>query len=168
MKCLITTTLLLASFIASGAEQKQVPCSTEEYSQFDFWIGEWEVFDPKGKKVGENTIEKILGGCSLQESWRGASGNVGHSYNIYDRSQKQWHQTWVDNSGTLLELDGGMEGDSMVMSGTTQGKSGVVLNKISWTPEEAYVRQIWSVSTNNGESWEVIFNGLYKKKVGES
>ena len=91
MKYLITTTLLLASFIASGAEQKQVPCSTEEYSQFDFWIGEWEVFDPKGKKVGENTIEKILGGCSLQESWRGASGNVGHSYNIYDRSQKQWH-----------------------------------------------------------------------------
>ncbi|GAA4347468.1 hypothetical protein [Kangiella taiwanensis] len=168
MKYLITTTLLLASFIASGAEQKQVPCSTEEYSQFDFWSGEWEVFDPKGKKVGENTIEKILGGCSLQESWRGASGNVGHSYNIYDRSQKQWHQTWVDNSGTLLELNGGMEGDSMVMSGTTQGERGVVLNKISWTPEEADVRQVWSVSTDNGESWKVIFNGLYKKKVGES
>lgn len=168
MRYLITATLLLASFIASGAEQKQVPCSTEEYSQFDFWIGEWEVFDPKGQKVGENTIEKILGGCSLQESWRGASGNVGHSYNIYDRSEKQWHQTWVDNSGTLLELNGGMEGDSMVMSGMMQGKRGVVLNKISWTPEEAHVRQIWSVSTDNGESWKVIFNGLYKKKVGES
>lgn len=168
MKYLITAIFVLTNLMLSASEGKQPPCSATEYRQFDFWIGEWEVFDPKGQKVGENTIEKILSGCSLQESWRGASGNVGHSYNIYDRSQKQWHQTWVDNSGTLLELNGGMEGDSMVMSGTTQGKSGVVLNKISWTPEEAYVRQIWSVSTDNGESWKVIFNGLYKKKVGES
>ena len=163
MKYLITATLLLISFIASGTEQKQVPCSTEEYRQFDFWIGEWEVFDPKGQKVGENTIEKILGGCSLQESWRGASGNVGHSYNIYDRSQKQWHQTWVDNSGTLLKLNGGMEGGSMVMSGTTKGKSGTVLNKISWTPEKADVRQVWQVSTDEGKTWQTIFDGLYKK-----
>ncbi|AKE52978.1 hypothetical protein [Kangiella geojedonensis] len=168
MKYLITTVLLLTSFIANSAEQKQPPCSSEEYRQFDFWMGEWEVFNPKGKKVGENKIEKILGGCSLQENWRGASGNIGHSYNIYDRTKKQWHQTWVDNTGTLLELNGGKEGDSMVMSGVTKGKGGDVMNTISWTPNGDTVRQVWSVSTDNGESWKVIFDGLYKKKAGES
>ena len=167
MKYLITAILLLVSLTASGAEKK-TPCSTEEYRQFDFWVGDWEVFNPKGDKVGENTIEKILGGCSLQESWRGASGNIGHSYNIYDGATSSWHQTWVDNGGMLLKLDGGMVGDSMVMQGTTQGKSGVVHNKIRWTPAEGSVKQVWSVSTDNGESWQVIFDGLYKKKVGES
>ncbi|RDX35379.1 hypothetical protein DZA37_00990 [Kangiella sp. HD9-110m-PIT-SAG06] len=158
--------LLLTSFLIKADEQNQLPCSSEEYHQFDFWIGEWEVFDPKGDKVGENTIEKILGGCSLQESWSGASGNIGHSYNIYDRATSAWHQTWVDNSGTLLKLNGGMEGQTMVMSGTTRGKSGIVKNKISWTPEEGNVRQVWEVSIDDGENWQTIFDGLYKKKEG--
>ena len=164
MKYLIVTTLLLTSFMVSSAEHKQTPCSTEEYRQFDFWIGEWEVFNPKGQKVGENTITRILGGCSLKESWRGASGNIGHSYNIYNQASGTWHQTWVDNGGTLLQLDGGLVDDSMVMQGSTQAKQGEVLNKISWTPEDEHVRQVWQVSTDQGEKWQTIFDGLYKKK----
>ncbi|GAA4361531.1 hypothetical protein [Kangiella marina] len=167
MRYLIVLMLLTTGLQASEMD-KQPPCSATEYRQFDFWIGEWEVFSPKGQKVGENTIEKILGGCSLQESWRGASGNIGHSYNIYDQTKSQWHQTWVDNGGTLLKLNGGMEGDSMVMSGVTQGKSGAVMNKISWTPEEGNVRQVWQVSTDEGKTWQTVFDGLYKKKAGES
>ncbi|WP_223670135.1 hypothetical protein [Kangiella shandongensis] len=163
MKYLILTLLLVTGFIASGAEKKQQPCSDDEYHQFDFWVGEWEVFNPKGKKVGENTIEKILNDCSLKESWRGVSGSVGHSFNIYDNSSQQWHQTWVDNRGSLLQLDGGLVKDAMVLQGVTQGRNGVVLNKITWTPVADNVRQVWQVSTDEGKTWKTIFNGLYKK-----
>ncbi len=150
------------------AAQQPVPCSGEEYHQFDFWIGEWEVFDPKGKKVGENKIEKILNGCVLKESWVSASPNRGHSFNIYDQTKKQWHQTWVDNGGNLLQLDGKIHQGSMILKGMTQGQNGQVLNRITWTPEEEnkkkYVRQVWDISHDNGVTWQTIFDGLYVEK----
>ncbi len=153
---------------SSYAAQQPVPCSGEEYHQFDFWIGEWEVYDPKGKKVGNNKIEKVLNGCVLKESWVSASPNQGHSFNIYDQTKKQWHQTWVDNGGNLLQLDGAMQENSMVLKGITQGQNGQVLNRITWTPEKKdkknNVRQVWDVSQDNGKTWQTIFDGLYVKK----
>ena len=152
-----------------AANQPPPPCAEKEYRQFDFWIGEWEVFGPTGNKVGENKIERILGGCVLQESWTSTGVNRGHSFNIYDRSTGKWHQSWVDNGGTLLQLDGGLEGKSMVMSGETLGQNGKVLNRITWTPEnnkagKTNVKQVWDVSQDNGETWQTLFNGLYKRK----
>ena len=64
MKYLTILLLLLLTSIANAAEETvQIPpCSGEEYNQFDFWVGDWEVFNPEGQKVGENKVEKILGG----------------------------------------------------------------------------------------------------------
>lgn len=163
MRYLAMFILLTACFKASGADEKPLPCSSHEYRQFDFWVGEWEVFNPDGKKVGENRIEKILGDCSLKESWRGVTGSVGHSFNIYDSGSQQWHQTWVDNRGTLLLLDGGLVDGAMVLQGVTQGPEGEVLNKITWTPIADNVRQVWQVSSDKGKTWKTIFNGLYKE-----
>src|SRR5688572_11534423 len=52
-------------------------CTAPEHRQFDFWIGEWDVFGgPEGDRlVGNNTIERSENGCWLVERWRGASGN---------------------------------------------------------------------------------------------
>ena len=77
-------------------------CESSEHRQFDFWVGHWEVFGPAGKKVGENTVEVIADGCALLEQWTGNGGVTGKSLNIYDVVDRRWHQTWVDNSGTLL------------------------------------------------------------------
>ncbi|NVK22118.1 MAG: hypothetical protein HWD86_06340 [Kangiellaceae bacterium] len=154
---------------SNAADQPPPPCSPEEYRQFDFWIGEWEVFNPQGNKVGDNKIEVILGSCVLKESWVSASQNRGHSFNIYDRSTGKWHQTWVDNGGTLLLLDGGLIDGAMVMQGETVGQNGKVLNRITWTPKQdkdgkTQVQQVWDVSQDNGETWSTAFDGLYIKK----
>src|SRR3954470_11889409 len=110
MSGISTTCLLLVSSVLHGrtdkAEAPPPACSEPEYHQFDFWIGDWDVRGPKGKQAGVNHIRSILDGCVLQENWSGAGGSTGTSYNIYDRTQKKWHQTWVDNQGTLLQLDG--------------------------------------------------------------
>ena len=167
MKYLTITALLLLTSIAYSAEEAvQIPpCSGEEYNQFDFWVGEWEVFNPQGQKVGENRVEKILGGCSVQENWVGESGNIGHSFNIYDRTTASWHQTWVDNSGTLLKLNGALSHRSMILQGVTKGPKGPVLNQITWTPkEDGTVKQLWEVSVNKGGTWVTVFDGTYKKK----
>ncbi len=96
-------------------DAKAGPCAGPERRQFDFWLGDWQVRTAGGKPAGVNTIERRLGGCVLHESWRGTSGHRGHSYNIYDASRRQWHQTWVDDQGLLLQLDCGLTGGRMIL-----------------------------------------------------
>ncbi len=63
--------ILALALVAGGTAAQQQPerCSGDEYRQFDFWIGDWEVADADGNAQGSNKIESILGGCVLRESW---------------------------------------------------------------------------------------------------
>ena len=142
-------------------------CEAPEHRQFDFWLGEWNV-SSNGQPAGTNSIRATMGGCVLEENWQGAgSGGIsGTSFNIYDRDRGVWHQTWVDANGTLLQLDGGLLNGAMVLQGERPAPagSGTVLHRISWTPgEDGTVKQLWEASQDGGESWNVIFDGLYTR-----
>lgn len=141
-------------------------CTAPEHRQFDFWIGEWEVTTPKGELAGRNRIESILGGCALSESWTGARGGSGNSYNAYDRPRRRWHQTWVDNGGLVLQLDGSFVDGKMVLSGETRDSSGApVLHRIAWQETApGAVRQLWETSGDGGRTWSVAFDGRYRKR----
>ena len=142
-------------------------CDSAEHRQFDFWVGDWQVTNPDGSLAGENRIELILDDCVLRESWASASGAMrGHSYNIYSRAKRGWHQTWVDSTGTLLELDGGLVDGAMVLEGTATGRDGgEVLHRITWTPNEnGTVRQHWQFSNDGGKTWADAFDGTYTRK----
>src|SRR4030095_7108901 len=99
------------------------PCSTPEHRQFDFWLGEWEVREA-GKVAGINRITPIVGGCARREKWTGASGTTGTSLNMYDAVRKRWHQTWVDDKGNVLLLDGEWKGGRMGLGGWARGPRG--------------------------------------------
>jgi hypothetical protein len=129
---------------------------------FDFWVGEWDVFGPEGRQVGRNTITLLFGGAAVAEHWRGAREVEGRSLNAFDASRDRWHQTWVDSGGDLLMLDGGLVGDSMVLTGTVSGEEGPSLQRITWTPESAGVRQHWESSTDLGARWQTAFDGHYR------
>jgi len=141
------------------------PCQSSEHRQFDFWVGHWDVFGPAGRKVGENRIELIADGCALLEQWAGNGGVTGKSLNIYDAVDRRWHQTWVDNGGTLLILAGQLVDRSMVMSMTGPSPTDprvTVVQRITWTPaSDGSVRQLWELSSDAGTSWTVLFDGRY-------
>lgn len=166
----ILSAAVLAVFLiptTATAQNAQLPrCSTPEYRQFDFWTGDWVVQNAAGKLAGTNTITPMLNGCVLHEQWAGASGYAGESFNIYDQRTGMWHQTWVDNGGLLLELDGGMEDGAMVLRGELKGRDGKISQqRITWTPnEDGSVRQHWENSTD-GESWKTAFDGTYRPKT---
>ena len=165
----LTAVLALAAAVANAqapAPASPPPCSAEENRQFDFWIGSWNVENPKAEYVGTNEITAILSGCALEENWKGAKGLVGTSYNVYDPLAKKWHQTWIDSSGSLLLLDGGLVDGKMVLSGAQpDGSGGTVQHRITWTPlDPDQVRQFWESSTDGGKTWTVAFDGLYKRK----
>jgi hypothetical protein len=142
-----------ATYVA--AVEALTPCSAPEYRQFDFWAGTWDVFAPNGQEVGHNVIEPILEGCGLREAWTSATGSRGTSYNFYDASNDKWHQTWIDDSGNPLYLEGKLDGGSMVLGDGT--------NRITWTPlPSGYVRQHWEITTDGGKTWTTTFDGEYR------
>lgn len=143
------------------------PCTAPEFHQFDFWIGTWEVRTPDGKIAGTNRIEPILDGCVLQETWRGAKGLQGSSLNMYHPATKRWHQTWMDQQGTLLLLDGTFRDGAMVMTGEAPSSSRpgtTASQRITWTPaSDGSVRQLWETSDDGGKTWSTVFDGRYTR-----
>lgn len=139
------------------------PCRVAEYQQFDFWLGDWKVYRD-GRLVGYNRVERILNGCAVRESYRTARGFRGTSLSIYDQSTGRWHQTWVDNEGRLLQLDGQFRDGRMMLSGDSREADGsVVNNRITWSVQtDGHVRQLWEVSRNGGAAWETAFDGVYR------
>ena len=139
------------------------PCDSPECRQFDFWVGDWEVDTPDGKRAGTNRVEKILDGCVLLENWSGARGGAGKSFNLYSATEKRWRQIWVDNRGMLLELAGGIEDGKMVLQ---DARPGTVRNRITWEKlADGRVRQHWTTSQDDGVTWTDAFVGFYKLKA---
>jgi len=97
----------------------------------------------------------------LLENWSGRGGFTGKSLNIYDRDDKRWHQTWVDSSGGLLMIAGGLVDKRMVLS----SEAGGAWQRITWTPnDDGSVRQFWEASADAGKTWTVQFDGKYVRR----
>jgi hypothetical protein len=164
--------MIVAVFLMLGAIAQSTPpspapppaCTTPEFAQFDFWLGEWEVLGPKGARAGTNSITRAHGGCVVLEQWTGTAGTTGSSFNIYTPATRRWHQIWVDNSGTLLQLEGEFVDGAMRLHGHGLTAKGPMLNRITWTPRpDGTVRQFWEISTDNGKTWQPSFDGSYRK-----
>jgi hypothetical protein len=151
--------------VATTFPARAAPCDAPAHRAFDFWLGEWQVRTPEGKVAGVNRIEREYDGCVLHERYTTSRGYSGESLNIYDASRKVWHQTWVDTSGTLLVLEGGIRDGKMVLEGQTTGDDAqVTRHRISWTPNaDGSVRQFWESTDAKGQ-WTTAFDGMYTRK----
>jgi|SRR5579885_2089926 len=139
-------------------------CADLAYRQFDFMLGDWNVATADGKLVGHDHIEKAYGGCVVQEHWTSVDGGTGGSVSIYDMSRKTWHQTWVDSTGTLVVLEGGLKGGGMVMSGEMSDGGKRLQDRMSWLPgKDGKIRQLWETSSDGGKTWQIIFDVYYSK-----
>jgi hypothetical protein len=160
-------TLLCFAVAPSAAQQASPPpCTSPEHRQFDFWLGEWTVTRPDGRVAGTNRIERIEGGCGLQENWTAATGGgTGRSINAYSPQDGRWHQAWLGSGGLWLHLSGGLRDGAMVLEGTVGRAPKLVQHRITWTPmDNGRVRQLWEQSADGGVTWTVAFDGRYSKR----
>ena len=142
------------------------PCkASPEFRQFDFWIGEWDVKNPQGVPSGSSSVQLILGQCIIFENWAGGGGNNGKSFNIYDTSDKKWHQTWVDDKGIFTHYIGGLVDGKMVVVADTiiSGKKTLAKMTFSKLPN-GDVRQFGENSTDEGKTWVTAFDFIYSRK----
>lgn len=154
----LVAALVAAPVVASSAQAAQAKaCDGPGPRAFDFWIGTWDVYLPDGSKAGENVVESIAGGCALLENWTGAKGLVGKSLNVFDAKDARWHQSWVDASGTRLELAGTAGPGTMSLSSTDQ--------RITWTANaDGSVRQYWESWDDRTKAWVASFDGKYVRR----
>lgn len=148
------------------AANKAYPCRTsEERKQFDFWIGEWDVY-AGDRLAGTNRITRILEGCVIFEDYTGSGAYSGKSFNVYDPATKRWKQRWVDTSGLILELEGEFRDGAMRLEGETANADGSrVMHKLTFYPlPDGRVRQHWQQSRDGGATWVDAFDGLYVRK----
>lgn len=142
------------------------PCLEPMHRQFDFWLGEWDVFNPAGVQVGTNVVESLLDGCVVAENWVSGGGVPGRSINTFDAETGQWHQTWVSaNNRGHLRMAGGVDDEGrMVLEGRRDSRFGFTLfDEFVWTvlgPDE--VRQMGSVRVPALDV-ESSFVGVYRR-----
>ncbi len=157
--------------VVLAADKKARPCEyVPEYSQFDFWVGEWDVFTPQGQQAGHSLVEKIINGCSLFEQWSSQYGYDGKSINYYDPATKKWHQTWVNGTGGIIRYEGTFTDGAMRMHGESVDPDGTTeLSRMTLSPMEGgRVHQYIERSTDNGKTWSVYFDGIYVPYTPES
>jgi len=144
------------------AQAPRDPCAAPEAAQFDFWIGDWDVFRADGRKAGTNRIERLYR-CGLHESWDGGK-LLGQSFNRWDGERGVWHQTWVDSNGGLLLLEGTFSDGAMTLSDRVVPgrKESAPVNEVRWTQmPDGSVRQLWRATRDGGTTWNVVFDGRY-------
>ncbi len=169
MKLLLSFAMLLLISICNAQSPVACACCNEKAKQFHFWVGDWEVLNPKGQLAGTNRIVLMEGNCVIQEKWIATQGGyTGTSYNFYNTTTGKWQQLWIDNQGGNLQLEGAWNGSAMVLQGkpakNRQGQTQV--DRITWTPNaDGTVRQLWEVSVNEEKTWTIAFDGLYRKKA---
>lgn len=137
------------------------------FDAFDFWVGDWEVFDSNsGEKAGENSISKQEQGCVILENWRGESGSTGISLNYYNPVTREWRQVWVSAGRYAIDIVGGLRGSSMVLEGSLYNFQGAVWNfRGSWTPNaDGSVRQFFEQYNHDSGQWTPWFDGRYVRK----
>jgi hypothetical protein len=151
-----------------GETKPAAPCKSAQFRQFDFFAGDWDTYDvgSPSKVVARNKVTILLDGCVVREDYRQNDGMHGESFNIYDTSRDMWHQTWVTNRGKLLQLDGHLAGDRMILTGTETAPDGTSsLLRGIWYPEAKAVRETAERSTDGGKTWKPVFDIVFRPHV---
>lgn len=160
----IALMIVASSSVTAVAPPAKSPCIDPLYHQFDFWVGKWDVYGPKGRKIAQSLIEPVYG-CGIRENWMPLNGENGGSLSVYVPGQKRWEQFYFDTSGERAYLQGGWTGERMVLNRVWDSdQKGRPLNRMSYEIRpNGDVRQFGESSTDQGRTWSVTFDLLYRR-----
>jgi ketosteroid isomerase-like protein len=162
--------LVLATARTSSQTPPSSPCTSPEYREFDFWIGDWDVFEAgSSTSTAHVRVDRILGGCVVQERYEDNTGTAGESFTTYDVGRKLWHQTWVTNRGRLLTIEGGKHDSAMLLAGSYYLDNGNEIRvRGSWEPAGGNVREIASTSSDDGKTWKPWFDLSFRPRAHDA
>lgn len=141
------------------------PTPSADPSDFDFWVGEWDLSWPDDGH-GRNVISRVLDGRVVLEQFDGRPGTEMRGMSVSSISPETglWHQTWVDSEGGYLDFRGGMRGGEMVLERTATRDGATIRQRMVWSvigPDALDWR--WQRSTDDGATWETAWPISYRR-----
>ena len=157
MKKRLLFSMFMFTVINTHAQNNQKPCSAPEATQFDFWIGDWDLYSAD-TITGHNTVYKVMDACTVQENFSNPkSGYIGKSWSVYSPLSKQWQQTWVDNQGAYIPLTGKFEDGKMTLITPTRnlpnGKT-ITSRMLYYNITKDSFDWDWQASQDGGTTWK--------------
>jgi hypothetical protein len=153
--------------LAAQNNSSQKPCLAPEASQFDFWVGEWDL-TWNDTVHGTNTILKIMDGCTVNENFKSPSMKYnGSSWSVYNTRKNIWEQTWVDNMGGYIALTGKYENNEMTLTTASQklpGGKEIISRMVFFNIARGNFDWRWQSTTDNGATWQTNWLIHYKRK----
>jgi hypothetical protein len=159
--------LLRVKPVPAQTNGTQRPCRSPESSQFDFWVGDWELTWNDTSK-GINSVKRVLDGCGIQENFSDPVNNFnGMSWSIYNPGTANWQQTWIDNQGGYIVLTGKFDKEEMILAtkpvANTQGKM-TISRMVFYNIKAGSFDWNWENSIDNGRTWKLNWKIHYKRK----
>jgi hypothetical protein len=151
----------------------QKPCQTDSnYNDFDFWVGEWEVYNTSNKLAGISKVSKILDNCVILEEWTSSNSQQGFIYsgkslNSYNASTKQWQQNWVDNTGSSTEfLTGVFKNNSMefISRPFKKDNKDCIRRLTFFNLKNGNIRQLGEISNDQSITFTIEYDLEYRPK----
>ncbi|MEO7291948.1 MAG: tetratricopeptide repeat protein, partial [Ginsengibacter sp.] len=145
------------------------PCMVNPQArEFDFWIGEWDVY-PTGAKniVGNSVVQMSSSGCALLENWTSPLSN-GKSLNFVDPITNKWKQVWVGSYANGIQdfINGEYKEGAMHFTFETRDAQGhkVIGRFIFYNQGANQVRQFNETSIDDGKTWVTSYDFTYIRK----
>jgi len=161
---------------AVGAAQKptgatEVPCTAAEYHEFDFWIGDWRVYDAKSNElVALDRVEKQAHGCIVQQNLTmltdlyrrpGTAYRMsGIGVNRFDG--ESWLELWADDQWGAIVLRGRpAAGKAMVLTTIIPSRHRDL--RLEWEKQpDGSVRALQYVAPTGTDKWELYGELIYR------
>lgn len=151
-------------------QRNAAPCDPPEFHQFDFWLGDWDVYSASGgPQQGSSHIASTMGGCVVWENWTSASSSYfGKSYNTYNNNLHRWEQYWVDNAAGVIFFHGNLNNGVMdYWTDEIPQPNGQKLQRhLQFIPlAPGKVRQFSQASVDGGRTWNTEYDFVYIQHV---
>ena len=151
------------------------PCDAGPYRQFDFWLGDWRVYDgTNGQLVAKDHIETQFEGCVVQQTLTFVTDmyrRPGVTYRLAGASTsrfdgQQWLQLWVDNQWGAIIMSGAAAKDgSMVLNTVIPSRGRDV--RLVWKREPGgVVRILQYVAPKGSGKWSQYGDLIYRREPG--
>lgn len=157
---------VLSQSVYAGA----YPCMSDPHArEFDFWVGEWDVYvTGTWYYAGHSLIQRISGGCSLLENWDSPSSS-GKSINFIDPVGNKWKQSWSGSykNGNQEFTDGEYRDDAMWFNFVTTNAANqkITGRLIFYNLGNGRVRQLSQSYDDGAKAWTTNYDFTYIRKA---
>jgi hypothetical protein len=167
--------LALVTVLMSGkswsVDSASAPCDTAQHHQFDFWVGDWQVFDASTNQlVAFDRVEKHSQGCIVQQNLTMVTDlyrreGVGYrmtgiGVNRFDG--QSWLELWADNQWGAIVLRGmPSAGKAMVLTTIIPSRKRDL--RLEWEKRpDGSVRALQYVAPAGSGKWELYGDLIYR------